>query len=189
VENLIAIGIGLFIVVIVTIFLSWKTPPPSTPKTTTNQEVKKQQEIVKNPYLEQTKFDIMMNPQFVTQKIESRPVLFSMAPLRQISNAEPGFFRELIELYSQQMPKSIQKLSIALKAQNEKESVLMSHDMKGSSANIGAEACRDLAAEMEKLCKERKFQETENLLKKMPGLLEETLRFIQQNFPEIYPSK
>jgi HPt (histidine-containing phosphotransfer) domain-containing protein len=94
--------------------------------------------------------------------------------LIEITDGDMEFALELAIAFRDTSKKTIVDLEKALKDKDEKNSILWSHDLKGSSASVGAERCRKIAAEMEALSKDKKYEEILELLPKLKETLEET---------------
>eukprot|EP01099_Mayorella_cantabrigiensis_P001435 TRINITY_DN1624_c0_g1_i1.p1 TRINITY_DN1624_c0_g1~~TRINITY_DN1624_c0_g1_i1.p1 ORF type:complete len:146 (+),score=33.98 TRINITY_DN1624_c0_g1_i1:97-534(+) len=73
--------------------------------------------------------------------------------LKNVTDGEAEFESELLTLYKEDLESSIIKLEKALLTQNTKDSIHYSHDIKGSSGNIGADYIREIARTMEETCK------------------------------------
>ena len=95
---------------------------------------------------------------------------FDNTRLNDVSEGDKSFEQELIDIYKQSCDEKLPLLEEALQKEDEKNSVLYSHDIKGSSANIGAECIRRVAEKMEKLCRDFKYSEA---LALMPELRQE----------------
>mmetsp|Transcript_33694 Transcript_33694/g.84584 ORF Transcript_33694/g.84584 Transcript_33694/m.84584 type:complete len:143 (+) Transcript_33694:134-562(+) len=84
--------------------------------------------------------------------------------LLQVCGDMPDMLAELVDLYLATFPEQEQKLRTSLEAGESNDSRLYAHDIKGSSANMGAESVRKTAAAMEALAKEQKLREAMKLL-------------------------
>jgi CheY-like chemotaxis protein/HPt (histidine-containing phosphotransfer) domain-containing protein len=63
----------------------------------------------------------------------------------------------VIEVFLDDIPKQIESLKLSLEANDEKTFERIAHSIKGAAANIGGEALCELAAEIEKACKDGRF--------------------------------
>jgi len=90
--------------------------------------------------------------------------------LQDISEGDKAFEKELIDLYKETCTEKLPLLQVALENNDYDNSVLYSHDIKGSSSNIGAEAVRRISERMESLCRNREYREAYSL---MPELSQE----------------
>ncbi|EGG19361.1 Hpt domain-containing protein [Cavenderia fasciculata] len=79
---------------------------------------------------------------------------FQKEVLADYSDGDQEFENELITSYIASVEEHLPKLDLSLKELDEKESVLHSHDIKGSSSYIGAESVRFLSGKIEHLCKD-----------------------------------
>jgi HPt (histidine-containing phosphotransfer) domain-containing protein len=84
--------------------------------------------------------------------------------LLQVCGDMPEMLTELVDLYTNTFPEQEAKLSVALEAKHSADSTLYAHDIKGSSANMGAKSVRTTAAAMEALAKQEQFTEAAALL-------------------------
>jgi len=79
--------------------------------------------------------------------------------IQEIGGGDREFVKEMLQLFQQESDEKLPILLQSLSNGDEKNSVLYSHDTKGSSATIGALRVRAVAEKMEFLSKEKKFQE------------------------------
>ena len=86
-----------------------------------------------------------------TTTMSPSPVLDPAAieGLRALSPDEPGFLRELIEIYLKDTPLRLAELESALAKGDAAIVVRAAHTIKGSSGNFGASALAKLAQEIE----------------------------------------
>jgi histidine phosphotransfer protein HptB len=92
---------------------------------------------------------------------------FQKQTLADYSEGDHEFERDLIESYKTSIAEHLPKLEEALKTEDEKESVLHSHDIKGSSSYIGAEAVRFVSGKMEAHCKQKNMKEAAKHLQEL----------------------
>jgi len=92
------------------------------------------------------------------------------------------FQKELAELFINSCLDGLPLLEKALFNRQQKESILYSHDIKGSSSNIGVEVVHSISEKIEKLSRENKFEEAIQLL---PDLRSE-IKEIKSIFKTIY---
>ncbi len=84
--------------------------------------------------------------------------------MQDISEGDRAFEKELIDLYKETCTEKLPLLREALEQHHLDNSILYSHDIKGSSSNIGAEAVRRISERMEMFCRNRQFVEAYSLL-------------------------
>lgn len=60
-------------------------------------------------------------------------------------------FKEILELFCEQIPAMLKDLRLAVQAEDWDRLARLSHSLKGACANVGARALADLAAEMERM--------------------------------------
>lgn len=74
---------------------------------------------------------------------------FNPELLQEVSGGDTDFEKELIETYIQELDKSLAALDVAIKSSDKPNCIHFAHDIKGSSANVGAEIVRSTSAKME----------------------------------------
>jgi len=89
---------------------------------------------------------------------------FQKQTLADYSEGDHEFERDLIESYKTSIEEHLPKLDEALKTEDEKESILHSHDIKGSSSYIGCEVVRYVSGKMEGYCKQKNMREAAKYL-------------------------
>lgn len=73
--------------------------------------------------------------------------------LRTLSPEDPGFLRELVDIYLQDTPQRLAELETALAKGDGPGLIRAAHTIKGSSGNFGATTLARLAQEIEALAK------------------------------------
>lgn len=100
-----------------------------------------------------------------TKRVDlSRIERLNLEQLKNVTEGDPEFESEILKLYQEELSSSLEKLVQALELKNRKDSTLYSHDLKGSSANIGADAIREIGRVMEEICKDGSLEEAEMYL-------------------------
>lgn len=84
---------------------------------------------------------------------------FDKTRLTEVSEGEYVFEKELIDIFIEVCAEKLPQLEEALREGKHDESVHHSHDLKGSSSNIGAEVLRRISEKMEALCRESNYAE------------------------------
>lgn len=79
--------------------------------------------------------------------------------LQTYSEGDLEFEKDLIVSYKQSIEEHLPKLREALEKKNLPESILYSHDIKGSSSYIGAEAVRFVSGKIEALSRQKNLDE------------------------------
>jgi HPt (histidine-containing phosphotransfer) domain-containing protein len=93
---------------------------------------------------------------------------FNLEQIRQISEGDHEFEDDLMESYKTELEELLVKLEPELKlGQNHADCVRLAHDIKGSSANVGAEGVREVGKVMEELARDGKYDEVLVLLPKV----------------------
>eukprot|EP01132_Coremiostelium_polycephalum_P002227 gene2227-2744_t len=92
---------------------------------------------------------------------------FLQRTLADYSEGDHDFEKDLIESYKNSVTEHLPKLKESLKNKDEKESILHSHDIKGSSSYIGAEAVRFVSGKMEAYCKANQLDDAEECLSEL----------------------
>eukprot|EP01133_Synstelium_polycarpum_P007312 gene7312-8509_t len=103
-------------------------------------------------------------------------IRFQQSVLADYSEGDHEFEEELITSYKTSVAEHLPKLHISLAKGDDKESILHSHDIKGSSSYIGAEAVRFVSGKMEAYCKENQLDKAEGCL---PELEKEVSRLFK----------
>jgi len=81
----------------------------------------------------------------------------SLVALRELNPEDPGFLRELIDVFLDDMPQRFAEIDRALAAQDAALLTRAAHTIKGSCSNFGATDLAHLALEMEKQGKAADF--------------------------------
>jgi len=68
----------------------------------------------------------------------------------------------VIEVFLDDIPKQIESLKCSLETNDVATTERIAHSIKGAAANVGGEALRELAAEIEKACKDGRFDSVAN---------------------------
>jgi len=103
---------------------------------------------------------------------------FQQQTLADYTEGDHEFERELIETYKTSVLEHLPKLGLSLEAEDEKESILHSHDIKGSSSYIGAEAVRFVSGKMEAYCKENDMKEAYKHYPELQKEVEEIIKIL-----------
>ena len=91
----------------------------------------------------------------------------TVAGLRELNPEDPGFLRELIDVFLEDTPQRIADLEKSLAAQDAALLTRAAHTIKGSCSNFGADTLAAAALEMEKQGKAADFAAAATTL---PGL-------------------
>ncbi len=105
---------------------------------------------------------------------------FQLVTLQTYSDGDLSFEKELLDSYKQSVTEHLPKLDEALAQDNVQESILHSHDIKGSSSYIGAEAVRFLSGKMEALCKQKNLKEAGTILPELKKEVDEIFRILDE---------
>jgi len=80
---------------------------------------------------------------------------------------------ELFEFYRANNDTKLPQLEQSLKNKKSEDSILISHDIKGSSANIGAEVVKEISEKMELHCRKGEYSEAAKYLPELKAELKE----------------
>jgi two-component system sensor histidine kinase/response regulator len=80
-----------------------------------------------------------------------------MKRLYQVMGTEPTELREILDIYLEQMPLSLEKLSIAIESGNANDVNLIAHNCAGTSANCGITAVVEAFKELERMGREQQL--------------------------------
>ena len=94
----------------------------------------------------------------------------ALAALRELNPEDPGFLRELIDVFLDDMPQRLAEIDRALATQDAALLIRAAHTIKGSCSNFGAAHLASLALEMEKQGKAAAFADASAAV---PALLAE----------------
>ncbi len=76
-------------------------------------------------------------------------------------------FKEILAMFCEHIPTLLKDLRVAVLAENWEGVARLSHSLKGASANVGAHALADLAAEMERMSRAPHPDRLHSLLSRM----------------------
>lgn len=79
--------------------------------------------------------------------------------LREYSDNDIDFIRDMIELYLENIPESLESIENSLKAQEYAEIASSAHKIKPSMIFMGLSSAKDLCIEIENLAKNQPFSE------------------------------
>lgn len=98
---------------------------------------------------------------------------FDWNQLHQLAGGDTAFEKELLEMFLNDAENSLQQLETAL-ASNSVEAVEeLAHYLKGASANVGAVALSQAAAQLERQAKQRKIVQAPRTLAQLQSLCRE----------------
>lgn len=98
--------------------------------------------------------------------------------LQNYSEGDTEFERTMIESYKLSVGEHLPKLREALEADDQPNSVLHSHDIKGSSGYIGTNTIRFITGKMEKLCREGSLSTAAENLAELESEVKETFKLL-----------
>ncbi len=90
--------------------------------------------------------------------------------------------RTVLDSFLEDIPKQIKILKDYMSESRVSEAERQAHSIKGASANVGAEQLREVAFQVEKLCKEGNLQEAEKLIQQIEIKFDELKKKIQEVF-------
>jgi len=76
------------------------------------------------------------------------------------SNEDAAFLIELLDVYINELPKTISKILNAIESENSKELLFNSHKLKGSSLTLGMDVISEISIKLENAAKAGIFNET-----------------------------
>jgi HPt (histidine-containing phosphotransfer) domain-containing protein len=98
---------------------------------------------------------------------------FYAQTLENYSDGDVDFTKELVESYQMSVNERLPQLRKAFETNDEGEAVLHSHDIKGSSSYIGAEAVRFVSGKIEALCRSKNLKDAEAYLHELEAEVKE----------------
>ncbi len=88
----------------------------------------------------------------------SQTPVFDRAGFLERVMGDEDIAEQIVEVFLDDIPKQIESLKQALEASDSETFHRVVHGIKGAAANVGGEALRELAAQVEKACKEGHFE-------------------------------
>lgn len=88
----------------------------------------------------------------------------ALAALRELNPEDPGFLRELIDVFLQDVPLRLAEIERAIAARDAVLLTRAAHTIKGSCGNFGAAALGAVALEIEQQGKSAAFDDATNRL-------------------------
>eukprot|EP01101_Sappina_pedata_P005362 TRINITY_DN242_c0_g1_i2.p1 TRINITY_DN242_c0_g1~~TRINITY_DN242_c0_g1_i2.p1 ORF type:complete len:139 (+),score=58.39 TRINITY_DN242_c0_g1_i2:116-532(+) len=88
---------------------------------------------------------------------ENDKLRLNLEQLEEASTGDLEFQVELLDMFKEQVELSMDSLMDALSSED-KQSILYSHDIKGSASNLGLELVRRLAEKSEFACKKAQYK-------------------------------
>lgn len=86
-----------------------------------------------------------------------------------------GFVEKLVEVFSDEAPKLINKIKQEAEDSDDKEMAELGHKLKGMSMNVGATRLSDLGLEIEKIAKDGDREALVRILELLDATLDSTL--------------
>jgi len=105
--------------------------------------------------------------------------------LLDASDGDKTFEKDLIDVFRETCEGRVGELEAAFQAENEEDSILLSHDLKGSSSNIGAELIRLVSEKMEMLCRHKKYQEALGCIDQLKRAIADTNKTFDEYFADV----
>jgi len=102
---------------------------------------------------------------------ETEPLEMDWELLHRLSDNDPEFELELLQLFSQTANTYLESLREAIASQAFEEVMKEAHKLKGSSGNIGATSIHLTARKMEEMARKQRVEECNNLLTKLEDYL------------------
>jgi len=110
---------------------------------------------------------------------------FDHSVLENYSEGDAEFESDLIKSYMTSVMEHLPKLADSLKEKDSKNSILHSHDIKGSSSYIGAEVVRFMSGKIEAYCKEDKLEEAEKFYSDLKCEVDEVFKLLNSHLASI----
>jgi len=109
------------------------------------------------------------------------PVL-DLAQLQGVTDGDVAFEKELFDIFCGEYQKNVESLHEAIMNNDQKNAILHSHDIKGSSANIGAVGLKAVAAKMEELARKGELTPILALIPSVQVAYEQTTKSFKEYF-------
>lgn len=92
-----------------------------------------------------------------------------------LSEDEPGFWRELVNVFAEEGPEMLAQLAAYLQARNDVLLRKTAHRLIGAAGNLGAVYLVELLREVERLSKEQAYETIAGVLNEIDGVFQATL--------------
>ncbi|PRP82625.1 hypothetical protein PROFUN_04930 [Planoprotostelium fungivorum] len=101
----------------------------------------------------------VQTPAVETPYLDPSIPVFNSERISSMADGDTEFERELIEMFRETVEERIPQLDVAFQNRSKDECVFISHEVKGSSANIGADVLFKITGMIEGLSKDNKLDE------------------------------
>ena len=109
----------------------------------------------------------------------NRPVV-NMDHVREITDGDMEFLKELIEIFKTDCSEKLAGISLAIKEKNFNALDETAHSLKGSSGNLGLTRVYELSWEIEKMGKEKNMERANKTFKQLEEELERFKNFVSR---------
>ncbi len=124
---------------------------------------------------------------FVSPKESSPAGLVEIDQIREVADGDRAFERELIETFLSDSEEQFRCLETALREGDAEEIRSRSHSLKGSCANAGAGAMRDLACRMERIGAGGDLQEAQEVFSRLKHVFEQSRETLEAHLRALDP--
>jgi CheY-like chemotaxis protein/HPt (histidine-containing phosphotransfer) domain-containing protein len=101
--------------------------------------------------------DALQTPQPAEAAPSSQPPVYDRDGFMDRLMGDTEIAKTVIEVFLEDIPKQIESMKYSLETSDAETVERIAHSIKGAAANIGGEAVRELAAEIENACKDGRF--------------------------------
>ncbi|AFY83137.1 ATP-binding protein [Oscillatoria acuminata] len=117
--------------------------------------------------------------------VSDSPSPLNLDRLEQVSRGKPALQRRLLEAFAHTATTDTQAIASAIQANDCVKVDRVSHRLKGSSANVGAQAMSALAEQLGTLARENRLSEADSALSSLQAQLQSVREFIDTHLPEL----
>ncbi len=91
----------------------------------------------------------------------------ALGNLRELETTTPGLLKNITKLFLEETPKGLERLKVAVSAEDAALSARLAHAMKGSAGNLGARGMAAICAEVEAHAKAGDFESAPNRVREL----------------------
>jgi HPt (histidine-containing phosphotransfer) domain-containing protein len=113
------------------------------------------------------------------------PVVLDRSALMERLSNNKQLYKMIMEMFLQKTPQALKELQKAIERGDHSEARLLSHNLKGTAANLGAEIFYDLSLDMEQLAKKGKLDGAEEKFEKIASCLPDLENEINDTIAEL----
>ena len=109
----------------------------------------------------------LAKPNLTDDTASDKKIVFDGIELLRRLDGDKELFNELLDIFLQDIPLRLERLKHALEGNDTGLAIQQAHTIRGASANIGANAMRDAAFEMEMAARDNRLDMAFSLVRKL----------------------